>query len=166
MNENELLNLTGIKYTIDFRLIPKIFFSSPTGILGMLMEDEARDIFCSIYNDAYEGKRSFTKDDFNITRIIDEDDFIYYVTLPDEHDGSMVWCEAYGFVFVRDDDLMNAQFFTLEKSNANTTMLCGISTTLDHMNFGEASDNHEENAKRMLDIAKRNKKNDKSKLNF
>lgn len=156
MNEQEFNDLIGLRYSIDFRVIPKIFIKSPSGVLGALMNDEIGELLSSIFNDVYEGKRRFVADDFKAIRHIDEDDFVYYVDLPDEHDGSIVWCAAYGFAFVRDGDAMAAQFFTVEESDRGPKMLCGLDVNLDHLNFGHALASEEENAAKMLQIAKSN----------
>lgn len=154
MNEQEFNNLIGVRYSIDFRVVPKIFMGAPSGVLGALLNNEIGDLLSAIFNDVYEGKRKFSADNFKAIRHIDEDDFVYYVTLPSEHDGSIVWCDAYGFAFVRDGDAMSAQFFTVEDSGRGIKMLCGLDTNLDHINFGNAFDTDIENAQKMLQIAK------------
>ena len=156
MNEKEFNDLIGLRYSIDFRFIPKIFMGSPSGVLGALISDEIGALLSSIYNDVYAGKRRFTANDFKATRYMDEDDFVYYVDLPNEHDGSIVWCNAYGFAFIRDGDAMAAQFFTVEESGNGPKMLCGLDVNLDHLNFGHAVVSESDNAAKMLQIAKSN----------
>jgi hypothetical protein len=75
---------------------------------------------------------------------------MYYVELPQNCEDSLVWCEAYGFVF----DLKIAEesafyFFTVEKTT-QTKMLCELLPNGGRNNYGDASDNIDVNADIML----------------
>lgn len=155
MTEQELREKLGVRYAIDFRTVPHIMQDKPSAMLGALLYGDAPQVFASLYNDAYNGTKTFVPADFAVTRYMDEDDMLFFVDLPDEHEGSMVWCHAYGFAFVREGDAMSAQFFTVESSADGPKMLCGVDNYLDHRNFGLAADTDKENALKMLAIAKR-----------
>ena len=155
MTDRELQKLIGIRYAIDYRHVPGALFKAPAAILNALLADVADDLFAAIYNDAYEGIQTFAPSDFVVTRYMDEDDFIFYVKLPDGYEGGMSRCLAYGFAFVRQDDDMAAQFFVLEQKKDGPKMLGGLDVHLDHRDFGLALATDEDNARRMLAIAKK-----------
>lgn len=155
MTDKELQNLIGIRYAIDYRHIPGALFKAPTAMLNALLTEVADDLFAALYNDAYEGLQTFTPSDFVVTRYMDEDDFIFFVNLPSGYEGGMNHCLAYGFAFVRENDDMAAQFFMVEQKKDGTKLLGGLDVHLDHRDFGTAMATDEENARRMLAIAKK-----------
>jgi hypothetical protein len=156
MYEDELLKLIGIRYSIDFRHVPRALFNAPSAMLGALLYGDAPQLFATIYNDAYQGQKTFTASDFTVSRFMDEDDLVFFVDLPDEHEGAMTWCHAYGFAFVREGDAMSTQFFTVESAENGPNKLCGVDKWLDHRDFGYALGTDKDNALKMLAIAKKN----------
>lgn len=156
MNEQELFEHIGIRYEIDFRHIPRALFKAPSALLGALLYGDAPELFASLYNDAYNGTKTFSAADFSVQRFMDEDDLLFYVNLPKAHEGEMNYCHAYGFAFVREGDAMAAQFFTIETDSNGPRMLCGVDKYLDRRDFGDALETDEANALQMLAIAKKN----------
>lgn len=155
MTDKELQNLIGIRYAIDYRHVPGALFRAPTAVLNALLTDVADDLFAALYNDAYEGIQTYAPSDFVVTRYMDEDDFIFFVNLPAGYEGGMTRCLAYGFAFVRENDDMAAQFFMVEEKKDGSKVLGGLDVHLDHRDFGAAMATDEENARRMLAIAKK-----------
>ena len=165
MNEQELFEHIGVRYEIDFRHIPRALFTAPSAMLGALLYGDAPELFATLYNDAYKGEKTFSATDFSVQRFMDEDDLLFYVCLPKNHDGEMNYCHAYGFAFVREGDAMTAQFFTVESNDVR--LLCGVDKHLDRREFGTAFATDEENALKMLAIAKKNDAlNKDSQINF
>lgn len=147
-------DLIGLRYYLDFKLVPSLFMREPGGILGMFENGKMHEFFTKVFNDLYAGHKTFTENDFVITKYEDAFSFVYYVNLPDEHEGSMVWCNAYGFCFVKTDTGLACQFFTVETSESETHMICGIEFPDKRLNFGRAYSTDKENAEKMLEIVK------------
>lgn len=158
--------LTGKRYYIDFVLIPRLVAQAPGAIYTNLMQGKMPEFLTTVFNDVYENLKSFTKDQFNVEIYKDSFSTIFYTTLPTEHEGSMVYCNAYGFAFTQQGDTIATAMFTVETGDAmcakmsgmhvdhDTYMLCGFSDTLTHLNFGHAFTTNEENAKKMLEIVR------------
>ena len=150
----EKKDIVGLRYYMDFKLIPSLFMREPGGILGMFENNQMSNFFAKVFNEMYDGYRIFTEDNFKIEKYEDGFSFVYYVKLPNEHEGSMVWCDAYGFCFVKTETGIGCQFLTVETSNAGTNMLCGIDFPDRHLNFGNAYETDKENAYKMLELIK------------
>lgn len=151
---SEKKDLIGLRYYLDFKLIPSLFIREPGGILGMFENDKMQEFFTKVFNELYDGHKVFSEEDFVVTKYENEFAFVYYVNLPDEHEGSMVWCNAYGFCFVKTPTGLACQFLTVETSDSETHMLCGIEFPDKRLNFGHAFHTDKENAEKMLDIIK------------
>ena len=157
MTEQEMEALVGTRYEVDFRLIPEICLTKPAAILGALLHDEATEIFADIYNNRLKFPKVITANDFSVKRYMDEDDFIFYITMPDGcDDGTIMNCLAYGIAFVRNGDKMALQLFILKEDEGKANSICGLDVYLDHKNIGEAYATDEENARLMLATAKSN----------
>lgn len=165
-NDKKSDGLAGLRWLIDFKMIPNLFVQAPDGILAAFEVGEAEKFLQTVFNDLYDGKRVFALDDFKVTKYEDDNAFVYYVNLPSEHEGSIVWCEAYGFAFFLDtqNKSITCQFLTVELTEptifiggtpfGGTRMLCGVAHNLEHLNFGNAFPTDKENAEKMLEIVK------------
>jgi hypothetical protein len=156
MDEIEFNERLGIRYSLDYRMIPNVFFKSPATMLGAFLNGDACALLSAIFNDVYEGRQVFTIADFHAERYMDEDDFVYLVTLPKENDSGLDRCTAYGFTFIRNGDDMAAQFFITKMQNDGDEMICGIDTNLERVEFCDALMTDKDNAVQMLRIAKSN----------
>lgn len=152
MAETEKKDFGSLRYYLDFKLIPSLFIKEPGGVLNMLENGGMYDCLCKIFNDILKDVKTFTKDDFKIQKYEDQFSFVYLVTLPDAHANSLVWCEQYGFAFIRNNVGYSCQFFTVENSHQNLRMLCGVDRKTNHLNFGRAKPTDKENAEKMLEI--------------
>ncbi len=159
-------DLNNVRYSLDFDFIPEMFYETPAEFFNAL-ERGKEEFLCNIFNEFYRGvNERFCKDspivfkpsDFKITKyLLAKSKFLYYVEVPEKHEGAMVWCEAYGFAF----DLKIAyeselKFFTIENSDMGNRMLCGVTTDKKHLNYGKATDTMDDNADKMLKIMFKN----------
>ena len=151
----------GIRYGLDFDLIPDLFYSEPAQFFNAI-EIAKEKFFLNIFTEFYKHANetifkdnpvSFKLEDFKITKyMLAKSKFMYYVEVPDVCEDSLVWCKAYGFVF----DLKIAhesefRYFTIEKTDS-THMLCSVFPDKSKCNYGNASDNIEANVDKMLKI--------------
>jgi hypothetical protein len=167
MDEREFNKQIGLRYELDYRIVPKLLLQFPAACVNAMLAGDAASMLSAIYNDVFEGKEAFTAADFRVERYMDEDDFIYYINTPAENDSKLNRCIAYGFAFVRDGDQMAAQFLLVEHQNDNDKFICGVDTNMDRIEFCDASGSDAENAKKMLHIAKFDKKyRDIVRVNF
>jgi len=122
------------RYTMDFELIPRQVKNDGIEFLLDLLRYR-EEYMCSIFNGYYSKlfnklffrnkPRKFTPDQFSITEHTSEKGFRYvYVSLPHEHEGSLVYCTAYVFVYMMEEDTVTFfTMFTVEKSVRNTTCI-------------------------------------------
>lgn len=100
---------------------------------GLLEKRE--EYICDIFNSYYdkignpilfkEQPKHFSENQFVITnRNLDDTMKIIYVSLSDEHEGSLVYCTAYAFVYcIENKEIVSFFMFTIEKSIDNTTCI-------------------------------------------
>ena len=158
----EKFNLNDVRYALDFDFIPEMFYETPAQFFNAL--EQGKEAFlCNVFNDFYEGVNEkyfkenpivFKPEDFKITKyLLAKSKFLYYIEVPEKHDGAKVWCDAFGFGFdlkiVEESEL---KYFTVEKTDFGTHMLCGVSADKKHINYGNAATTIDDNADKMLKI--------------
>lgn len=155
----------GLRYVIDFHIIPKLFINAPDKMLVHLENGTICDFLYTVFEDAYEGMKKFNRNEFECKKYEDGECSLYYITLPREHEGSMVWCNAYGFAFRITGDSIIYQMYTVEETDSGmvfgeksgfpkTNMLCGVDPEMNHLNFGPSSEFQMENVERMIQLTK------------
>ena len=161
--------MNDVRYALDFRLIPELFYEEPGQFLKAL-EVGKEDFFAGLFNDFYayanetvfaDDPKMFAPDQFNVEKyMITASKFLYCVELPEEHEGSMVYCNAYFFVY--DVGFLRPacfKFLTMETSIANTHAIGGMSEDLStHINYGQPCSTLEETINKVLEICFRDKK--------
>ena len=163
---NMNLNKPGVRYNLDFRLMPELFFREPAQFFNAL-EMGKEEFFLNIFNHFYSEPNDtlfkdkpvrFSVENFKVTKyLLSKSKFMYYVELPAICEDSLVWCEAYGFIF----DLKIAEesefhFFTVEKTE-RTRMLCSLFPDGKRCNWGDAPDDIEKTVDVMLKKVFQNK---------
>ena len=136
-----------VRYMLDFRIIPHLFYSNPAPFLNAMAEKKEA-LFANIFNDYYKPANEsflsetpviFAESDFNVQAFaLSRTRIVYAVELPGEHDVSMVWCRAYMFAYDINEDGSDArvQFFTVEESSSNTVALCSVYQDGKRSNYG------------------------------
>ena len=148
----EKKDISGLRYILDFKIIPGLFIQEPGGVLGMCEASKMVEFLAHVFNGMYDGYKTFSESDFQMTKYENNSAFVYYVNMPDEHEGSMVWCNAYGFCFTQTEKGISCQFLTVETSDVGTHALCGIEYDGGHSNYGMAFSNDKKNAEKMLEL--------------
>lgn len=136
--------INNARYQLDFVQMPQN--ANPQFIQNCLTQKER--FLCEIFNSYYSGinplfypdhPKSFREDEFTLTNTqISATGFILYITLPVEHDGSLIYCSAYAFSYERTLlDIKNVRFFTIEQSDMGTACIGSITANGGHINYGQ-----------------------------
>ncbi|MDE6426837.1 MAG: hypothetical protein K2K89_12000 [Ruminococcus sp.] len=136
----------NVRYQLDFILIPLFADNQGVDFVNSILESRG-SILCNIFNSFYDeagnntffkdNPKHFTDDQFIITeKDFDDEMKIIHISLPDEHEGSEVYCKAYIFAcYMKDNKMDSCSMFTVEKSMVDATFICKM-TNGQHMNFG------------------------------
>lgn len=160
------INLNDVRYTLDFDFMPEMFYETPAQFFNAL-EQGKEGFLCNVFNNFYEGVNEkhfknnpivFKPEDFKITKyLLAKSKFLYYVEVPTPHDGAKVWCEAFCFGFdLKIAEESKLKYFTVENSELNVKMLCGVDSDKKHVNYGKAAADMENNVDKMLKIMFKN----------
>ncbi len=156
--------MNGVRYFLDFRLMPELFYTEPKQFLNAL-EIGKEEFFANVFNDFYqsanetffaEDPKMFLPSQFKVEKYaITPSKFLYCVELPDEHEGSHVYCNAYFFVY--DVGFLHparVQFMTLETSAFGTHAIGGMSEDMDrHFNYGMPEATLEDTINKVLELS-------------
>ena len=134
--------LNNFRYTLDFIIMPQN--ATPQFIQECISRKEKK--ICEFFNHYYNTinhlhfanhPKTFHEEEFTVTNTaVSNTRFILYITLPDEHEGSLMYCTAYAFSYERNFmGIKNIKFFTIEKSDMGTRCI-GTMEDGKHMNLG------------------------------
>lgn len=139
----------SVRYNLDFIVIPTITENNGVEFVNDILESHG-SVLCDIFNSYYdefgnstffkECPKHFNEDQFNVTvQDFDNNIKIVYISLPDEHTGSFVYCTAYAFACrTKDSRITSCSMYTVEKSMSNTTCIGKMHEGM-HMNYGFAT---------------------------
>lgn len=130
------------RYLADFNFIPSIFYGDPNRFLDMVLHDGPIG-FATAFNLVY--------DDFNKTvftdnpKVFKDEDFkvdidnslgdvlIITVSNPHEHEGSLVYCKNYFFLYFAGKPVV--MYLTLEDGGIGD-FVCGVAPQGERFNYG------------------------------
>ena len=143
------MQFNNVRYRLDFNIFPRYVKDKGIDFLYELLE-KREQYLCDYFNIYYEkignplfftaNPKRFSVDQFLITeKASDNGSKIIYISLPDEHEGSRVYCTAYAFVYHEENGVIDAfKMFTIEKSIFNTTCIAQMWDG-QRINIGEAT---------------------------
>ncbi|MDE5557250.1 MAG: hypothetical protein K2J32_06085 [Ruminococcus sp.] len=153
----------NVRYELDFVLMPLLAENEGVEFANGLLESRG-SILCNIFNSFYDefGNASsfkdcpkhFTENQFIFTeKDFDNNLKIIHISLPDEHEGSDIYCTAYIFACYMEDSKINScSMFTVEKSIDDVAFI-GKMTNRQHMNFGLSTGSVDGDIQRIRELA-------------
>lgn len=150
----------SVRYDLDFRIIPGMVNDEFIREILTLRERFFRNFFNRHYQLTYplffpDAPPRFQDSDFSFTESASADgSHLIYVTLPEEHRGSFVYCTAYAFAFRQiGPEITDIRFFTVEHSDLGTGCIGTMAKGTTHLNLAPAADTAEGNKERIHKIA-------------
>ena len=133
------------RYAMDFSVFPEVVWRNPTWEKRLLGQsgDRADEIFSWLFPGEDGGSR-FGADAFRVW----EHQGLTVIRLPDEDEGTEVWCRAY---VLRGRDLRDLRFFTVEQT-PDGHKIGLVDRELRHYHLTEAADNMEETLEIILSL--------------
>ncbi len=156
----------NVRYKLDFRVIPSMFESKGTEFINMLRESRG-SILCNVFNLFYDdfGNSTFFKDNpkhFTENQFVfTEKDFgnnlkIIHISLPEEHEGSDIYCTAYIFSCrMQNNKVQSCSMYTVEKSMGDMAFI-GTMTNTGHLNFGFSTGSVDGDIQRIRELTDKN----------
>ncbi|MDE6670610.1 MAG: hypothetical protein K2J36_09040 [Ruminococcus sp.] len=152
----------NVRYELDFRLMPLMTENKGIEFINLIIVSRG-SIICTIFNSFYDecgnstffkdNPKHFTEDQFVFT----EKDFsnnlkIVHISLPEEHEGSDIYCTAYIFACHMEDNIATScSMYTVEKSMGDMAFI-GKMTDTGHLNFGISTDSADGDIERIREI--------------
>ena len=155
----------NVRYRLDFKLMPSMVENHGLNFINKVLKQRGNAI-CKIFNSFYDefgnhlffidNPKHFTEDQFVYT----EKDFnsnlkIIHISLPEEHEGSDMYCIAYIFVCrMQNGKVQTCSMYTVEKSFSDLAFICSM-TKKGHMNFGPSTGSVDGDIQRIKDLVSR-----------
>lgn len=154
------------RYELDFGIIPKIFYKDPGDFVTRCLRWKDGYV-CAMFNRYYElvnkvffpnHPKRFDPSQFALTESKIEGGRVIYITLPTEHEGSLVYCSAYaaayrkGFFGIKD-----AKLFLIERSVLGTDCIGTMDPEGKHVNFGPVTGSIQGDIARIAEIVRSQK---------
>lgn len=156
----------NVRYELDFRLMPLLAENEGVDFINLILVSDG-SVLCDVFNSFYDefGNTSFFKDSpkhftenqFTITeKDFDDEIKIVHISLPDEHEGSDIYCTAYVFVcYMENGEINSCSMYTVEKGIDDVTFICKMNKGA-HMNFGFGTGSVDGDIQRIRNLADNN----------
>lgn len=149
-----------LRYMIDFDLIPRIIRNGQGKVVEFLLKD-TDEAFCAFYNNFYRQQgygRPFKHTDFLYRHIKNGSEEMIFVTLPETAAGMPMVCTHMAVTYYnKHGKYSDVRVFHIEKGFLGTTaigeMQIGKHGVQGHANYGDASDNDDDNIQKIRKLA-------------
>lgn len=157
--------LNNARYQLDFSIIPKILFKDPTDFITRCQRSKGEYI-CALFNRFYEFANSvfffdrpkhFDSDQFTLQeRKLSDGRRMLHITLPSEHEGSLVYCTDYVILYEKKlFGVKNAASFTIERHLGGTVIIGSVDDQMNHVHHDESRGSQEADLDLIRDLAVR-----------
>lgn len=152
----------GMRYRLDFMVMPIMVENRGVEFADAIVTSKGK-VICDLFNSYYDevgnatffkdSPKHFTKKQFVFTeKDFDDKTRIIHISLPEEHEGSMVYCTAYVFVCGMKNGKINTfSMYTIEKSMGDITFI-GKMHKGSHINYGLATGSAEGDIQRIREL--------------
>lgn len=135
-----------VRHQLDFTVMPQLFYRDKEAFLKSAL-NKKETFFCDLFTQHYtwanpiyypDSPRSFRESDFSLyLHSLPGGKNILYISLPEEHEGSTVFCTAYALTYQKGFlSHKNIRFFTVEESIMGTTCIGQVPAEGGHINCG------------------------------
>lgn len=154
--------LNNARYELDFGIIPKIFHKDPTDFITRCLRSKDGYV-CAMFNRYYElvnkvyfldNPKHFETNQFGlIKQRLSGGVQMAYITLPSEHEGSLVYCTAYAVVWQKGFfRFKNPRLFHIVRNLGGVMTVCTVDAEGNYTDHGPTTGTAEEDMARIGEI--------------